>query len=95
MTTKHTPGPWAQVGTDVVTDNFLIAACGERNNPVAKANARMIAAAPELLDALIAMQKAFDQLLPGIGKIACQDYANINEAPIFAARAIAKAKGQQ
>lgn len=47
----------------------------------------------ELLTALEAMQKAFAQVLPGIGYIACQDYAIVNEAPILAARAIAKAKG--
>jgi hypothetical protein len=43
----------------------------------------------ECIAALKAMQKAFNQLLPGIGNIACQDYKNINEAPILAARAIA------
>lgn len=51
-------------------------------------------AAPELLEALIELRKTVDQLMPGIGKIACQDYANINEAPILADKAIAKAKGE-
>jgi hypothetical protein len=47
-----------------------------------------------VVEALKAMQKAFTQLLPGIGNIACKDYANINEAPILAARAIAIAEKQ-
>lgn len=52
---KHTPGPWAtRDGTDIVGfDNCKLASTAwsahpEREN---EANARLIAAAPELLDA--------------------------------------------
>ena len=61
MTQKHTPGPWAQEGTVVYigkTGDFL--PNGEpnwggfdlRNCPLPEANAHLIAAAPELLEAL-------------------------------------------
>lgn len=41
-----------------------------------------------LREALKEMVKAYNQLLPGIAKIAVQDYANINEAPILAQQAL-------
>lgn len=41
-----------------------------------------------LREALKEMVKAYNQLLPGISKIAVQDYANINEAPILAKQAL-------
>lgn len=51
---KHTPGPWAITG-----DNGLTCTVGSLGTPVAKvlcgnslADARLIAAAPELLEAL-------------------------------------------
>ena len=65
MTTKHTPGPWimrpvdphaAYGSRDVTTrGNGLVAQVwsGFRGDPaIAVANARLIAAAPDLLDAL-------------------------------------------
>lgn len=51
---KHTPGPW-RVGPyyrhEVVNDHGLIC-CGPIETEATRANARLIAAAPELLDAL-------------------------------------------
>jgi hypothetical protein len=54
---KHTPGPWQIHGTwpdDVVdaTGSLVVSAYGDYESPVTQANARLIAAAPELLAAL-------------------------------------------
>ena len=59
---KHTPGPWEISGTWVQTSD-------EKKTPVAsfnffastEANARLIAAAPELLEARAAIAKAEGQ----------------------------------
>ena len=59
MTTKHTPGPWkVDEAEDLplaviedTADGHGIAELGERN-PCSVANARLIAAAPDLLAAL-------------------------------------------
>lgn len=77
---------------------FVTAQCSVYCTPSpeeAKANAVLYSAAPDLLDALEAMQRAFEQLAPGLAHIACQDYAIVNEAPILAAKAVAKATRQQ
>lgn len=52
MTAAHTPGPW--VSNDLsqrvhTADDVTIARCEPHSTDVAKANARLIAAAPELL----------------------------------------------
>ena len=52
----------------------------------------LFSAAPDMLAALKAMQKAYEQLIPNLAHGTCQDYAIVNEAPILAARAIAKAE---
>lgn len=64
---KHSPGPWRLADTDVVADAFgeevLIAGVyaggytrgGNGNRERLEANARLIAAAPELLEALKAI----------------------------------------
>ncbi|WP_285905103.1 hypothetical protein [Pseudodesulfovibrio pelocollis] len=53
--------------------------------------ARQIAAAPDMARALKMMLKALDELMPGIGKICVQDYAILNDAPLAAKEALAKA----
>lgn len=67
MDTKHTPGPWKvsqNVSRHVVGPNGGIVTCGELtwdgpgSSAVADANARLIAAAPELLEALRRMEVA-------------------------------------
>lgn len=54
--TKHTPGPWKVVGMEVhACDDRATVVCevtGASTNPVAVADARLIAAAPEMLAAL-------------------------------------------
>ena len=63
MSTNHTPGPWATIGQHEVVvcaklDGFVAPICsavevgGRRTHEEAKANARLIAAAPELFAAL-------------------------------------------
>lgn len=69
MTTKHTPGPWEAIGNLVrapmvqpegLPRGIQIADCRDgyflSHTEEAKANARLIAAAPELLEALMLAQ---------------------------------------
>jgi hypothetical protein len=56
MKTKHTQGEWETQGTAVFSNNKLVANCvsdGIHFTEEDKANAKLIAAAPELLEALI------------------------------------------
>lgn len=72
MTTEHTPGPWAADGrggtisaarpacSDVVTDRVVVCEAWSGDSIAeAAANRRLVAAAPELLDALWAMATSF------------------------------------
>jgi hypothetical protein len=67
---KHTPSPWKAEGwenivVNSVNGNTLVACPGDGpNTPLEeiKANARLIAAAPELLEALRAMRLSFKDL---------------------------------
>ena len=57
METKHTPGPWRQEGTSIVTDEVCIAVIEEDGGYEAppeqrRANTLLLVAAPELLEAL-------------------------------------------
>ena len=61
---------------------------------VAAANARLIAAAPALLEALEKMLEVYEALMPGLRHIAVQDYALLNDAPMAARQAIAAARGE-
>lgn len=65
--TAHTPGPWLaqhdpRAGyTDIMQDGLpgpLIASVPDEGEPVQEANARLIAAAPELLEALERIRSA-------------------------------------
>jgi hypothetical protein len=58
------------------------------------ADARLIAAAPDLLAALKMLMAAYESVLPGIRYIAVQDYKLVNDAPVAAERAIAKVEGR-
>jgi len=60
METKHTQGPWEAVGVNVwhkENMGFRVADCRGENVDQACANARLIAAAPDLLEALLAVKK--------------------------------------
>jgi hypothetical protein len=54
MTMKHTPGPWEAIGSNVASDDGMVAitkVLWPGDNERDAANARLIAAAPELLAA--------------------------------------------
>lgn len=94
---SHTPGPWDCDGTQVYAEHLCICNAyrsrtdDEGNwmpNKEVEANARLIAAAPELLDALHSAKGTIEYLL-----------ANADNGPAYncievIAAAIAKAEGQ-
>ena len=93
---KHTPGPW-MVGPSGKTifggeDELLLASCELTPfTPTTKrANARLIAVAPELLEALEEMVKMYEDVVD------CSDLLEPDSEPTADAKAaIAKAKGEQ
>lgn len=102
--TAHTPGPW-RVSLDTVScvkTGRLVADCertphSERPAPPDAedmANARLIAAAPDLLAALVAMVAADTAICEGAGSKADQAMSRI-AALDMAAAAIARATGAQ
>lgn len=96
---KHTPGPWSRVGTFVhaLSDdgaNQFCALVQDAHTPtqVLEANARLIAAAPELLEAL---QQTLAQCLAWQGEpneYSCEIHSKIIRQ---ARAAIAKALGEE
>ena len=111
MTAKHTPGPWVAVGAWVerpYEDCPDICSCdpesiGQRGRTYDEqcANARLIAAAPELLYALKAMLEIAPELPPAACHCHisppcndCVSYAGEREIYEQAASAIAKAEGR-
>lgn len=107
--TRHTSGPWQSVtaedwdGATIQTQGGRIVACcdgcdipGATREPTteeAKANARLIAAAPELLDAL----RWFADELPSIIRTSCPEGVPmiVSDAHDKARAAIAKAEGRE
>ena len=81
---KHTPGPWhtaGEQGVQIRSAKDQIAKVWTMRGNEWKANARLIAAAPELLEALQDM---------------VSDHASLSAATLaFARAAIAKATGEQ
>lgn len=67
MTTKHTKGEWKSNGTFISDESDVIATCFVNTktryigHKEAEANAKLIAAAPELLEALIILEKLYGQ----------------------------------
>lgn len=95
MNTKHTPGPWMYAGAGAIKRDYTAIGCtdgetiasawGHSNSGFfvseeeKEANARLIAAAPELFEALLDM---------------VSDHADLSEATLnFARAAIEKATG--
>jgi hypothetical protein len=105
--TKHTPGPWELIWEDgkygvigAQTEKKLVAIVG--NNPddglndIRKANAALIAAAPDMLAALEATEEYVQMLALWIdGSVALDVLENkYNHTQLLRQTAIAKAKGE-
>ena len=59
----HTPGPWFSIATSNIGHNAVVDADGFTicdPSPMGKGNARLIAAAPDMLAALEKLSRAFD-----------------------------------
>lgn len=76
MSSKHTPGPWTyQENSDAYTHivrgptNCLICQLSQSTHVEIEANARLIAAAPEMLQALTAVVEAMDK--GGLDELMC------------------------
>lgn len=92
---SHTPGPWSATKHDESCGYWHVDSPGTAMGGVAtcystasgstEANARLIAAAPDLLAALVAMLATQEQTKPAIPKVAAMSMARA---------AIAKAEGK-
>ena len=97
---KHTPGPWnadkatyhnGYIEYFVRRDGDAVAITGDITDPETKqpseANAQLIAAAPDLLEAL--------KWIMSECRVFCQDSMDIDDGAVYSAReAIAKAEGR-
>jgi hypothetical protein len=90
MTTKHTPGPWAvrfyerhETAVIKTADGDEVATVDVKCMPDAPADARLIAAAPDLLEACEAFVVAMDSA-----------HDHIERSIALMEKAIAKAKGE-
>ena len=100
MTTKHTPAPWTVEGDDIreSKDRCTIATVRcygtHKLHTEKRANAQLISAAPELLEALELHIAFLDSLNKGwLGKTT-GDVGLLNKAYIKGSEALAKAKGE-
>ena len=101
---KHTPGPWAverdaEGRLHVVEGDFLdVAEVGYLSGPDPEANARLIAAAPELLEALEQLFRIGEFYSSAIEHDNYGEHGrkmDLAEWATLAQAAIAKAKGEQ
>ena len=95
----YTPGPLLVQRDDGYIENWrIVKMLPDGPTQVAgtftEADAKLYAAAPELLAALEMMLKALKETMPCVARGVVQDYAILNDAPLAAKRAISKAKGQ-
>lgn len=100
---RHTQGPYrAQTFAVYSPDGELLAQTGILGNRLSgaqnEANARLFAAAPELLEALRRMDRMHELMMSmtnhGSSWYDANTLREMNEAPIQAARALAKATGE-
>jgi len=89
-TQKHTPGPWEEkdgvvYGKMGIIRPYITDINDDHNDGETKANARLVAASPELLSSAIEALHALEQHVPGIHPIIRQHLAS----------AIAKAEGKE
>lgn len=97
-TTQHTPGPWkAEISTvrtvseDQKEGGFRIADCYGIGSTQANANARLIAAAPDLLEALERCAQTLEAYAP---KPFGWDYTSLNAARSVIAQAGGESEGE-
>ncbi len=91
MTQKHTPGPWTLIDSSeeiVILDKDGFTICNFQDVSNDEANAALIAAAPDLLEALKDTKRSIEFMPKGIGRGAM--------APLYeqVCAAIAKAEGR-
>ena len=107
---KHTSGPWwqgnafsrptsdgATVYAGAIASRRAISvlvSTGYAGEAAAVANTRLASAAPEMLTACKMQQRLIEDMMRFVGKMALRDYALLNDAPIAARAAIAKATGE-
>jgi hypothetical protein len=95
---SHTPGPWIVTNEDppriLATDDratVVAVTTAPRSNPSNMADARLIAAAPELLEAL---KKIVRRAFPVSGSDAMDLRRDLHHIQEIALQAIAKAEGK-
>lgn len=100
--TKFTPGPWRRCtfrGIEDVATKSVVAVMASREKKELDANAHLIAAAPEMYEALEEVLEMFESVSKGIdwGKtfLTADMIRKMNEAPINAAFALRKARGEE
>jgi hypothetical protein len=103
--TTHTPGPWAFM-TDSTGEYLAVYARPQGGTKVIcpvkitdESDAMLIAAAPDLLAALLAARRLFAEALPrfdwGRSALDANAIQLLNEVPIMVEAAIANAKGER
>ena len=98
---KHTPGPWRicydgridGLNGDEICSGLGFESYKEfQDDKEAQANARLIAAAPDLLEALKMLQKATISLMGEAVDRKAADWGLVNDAMVDATKAIARAE---
>ena len=89
MNAKHTPGTWSIDGLHIVGNGYSIAHINSHRTTEGRANAHLIAAAPELLEALEAARDELESCIDGMNDIDdCQrTRARINRIDAVIAKA--------
>lgn len=92
-TVQHTPGPWTMNGPTLRGNGYNIGSVNSHRTSEGAANARLIAAAPELLAALrLALQRAeCDLRMFPLSKVGCIEHQSLETAADKYRAAIAKA----
>lgn len=101
---EHTPSPWiegeshetsVQIWSVPAKKTVALVECLLGDQKHLRADARLIVAAPELLEALVNANKLLTQMMPGVAHIALQDYGFLNSTLLQVTAAIAKAEGKR
>jgi hypothetical protein len=101
---EHSPGPWRPTkpgGAVLDAKERVVAHVAPRPAVVPTpreervANARLIAAAPDLLKACAMAQRLIEDMSRFVGKKAPRDYALLDDATIALRKAVDKAFGQE